>query len=229
VRGQTSLPALGVALVVLVSATLFTVSVAGEQLTGADRDAIERQTAVALSERLVGSTSPVTARENVLRTGALDGVSVRDLRETYGLDRDAAVRVSLDGETVLTAGAPAGGTAVERIVLVQNHTRRTIEPRLDRSRRVTLPRRSSTVTVAIDPTGNSTVETVLANGAVVLRDPDGLSGPYDVDLSRYETATLAFLGTGALRQGDVTITYRPTRTRKASLRVTVQRWGADDG
>lgn len=228
-RGQTSLPALGVALVVLVTATLFAVSVAEGQLATARGDALERETALAVSERLVGAGSSVTARQNVVRADAFDGIDVTDLRETYGLGADDAIRVTLGGEVVLATGEPEAGTTVERLVRVQNRTSRRIVPRFDRSRRVTLPRRSPEATLVIDPAGNATVETVLANGAVLLRDTDGLAGRYEAQLSRYETVALSFEGTGSLSHGDITVRFRPARTRTARLRVTVQRWGDADG
>lgn len=228
-RGQTSLPALGIALVVLVTTTLFALSVADGQLVTADREAVERGSTLALTDRLVAQNSPVTTRENVLRDGALGALSVDDLREAYGLGPESAVRVSLEGESVVEAGDPDGGTTIERIVLVENRTTRTIRPHFDSSRRVTLPRRSPSLSLEINPAGNATVETVRANDAVILEDPGGLSGRYDVRISRYETATLAFDGTGDLTRGDVTVAYRPAGTRKARLRVTVDRWGDSDG
>lgn len=228
-RAQTSLPSLGVAMVLLVVTTLFALTVASGGLAAENRAALERQSAMALSDRLVAADSPVTARANVLRAGALAGLTVADLGATYGLGPEAAVRVSLDGAAVLTTGSPDGGTTVERLVLVENRTAETITPRLASARTVTLPRRTSNVSVVLRPSGNATIETVRANGAIVLRDPSGLVGRYDVAVPRYETPRFAFEGSGNLTRGDVTIDYWPARTRKARLRVTVDRWGDVDG
>ena len=228
-RGQTSLPALGIALLLLVTTTVFGLAVADGQLAGADREAVEQRSAVAISDRLVAPDAPPTVRENVLGAGNLERLAVSDLRRSYGLGTESAVRVTLDGATVLESGDPSGGTTVERIVLVENRSGRTIQPRLDATRRVTLPRRSPDATLGISPSGNATVWTVRADEEVLLHDSAGLGGTYDVALSRYETATLAFEGSGSLQQGDVVITYHPAQTRKARLGVTVQRWGDPDG
>lgn len=228
-RAQTSLPVLGVALVLVVVATLFAASVANGQLASAAGTAVERQTAAGIAERLVAADSPVTARANVVRDGQLSALSVGDLRSGYGLGAEDAVRVGLGDSEVTATDGTDGGSTVERIVLVETLVERTVQPRFDGTRSVTLPRRTANASVTISPSGNGTVETIRSNGAVVLHDTDGLSGTFDVDVSRFETATLAFQGSGALSRGDVDVDYWPAQTRKATLRVTVNRWSDPDG
>lgn len=228
-RAQTSLPALGIALVVLVSTTVFAVGVATEQLDSSRTQALERADAMAVSDALVAPESEATVRTNVLDVAALRSLSPAALEARYGLDADAGVRVRLGTETLLRRGTAGSGTTVERIVLIENRSRRTIVPTFRQSAEVTLPRRTPNVTLQIRPSGNTTVETVRANGRIVLDNPAGLQGRFDLPVSRFETATLGFAGTGRLSSGDVRVSYWPARTRKSRLRVTVQRWGGAGG
>lgn len=228
-RAQSSLPVLGVALVLLVVTMLFALSVADGQLAAADTETIERQTAAGIAERLVAADSSVTARANVVRPGALSNLGPGDLGTALGLRPDDGASVFLDGDEIVTAGQIDGGSTVERIVLVETRGQESIRPQFTRSPSVTLPRRTPNVTLDVAPNGSTTIQTVRANGAVVLHDPGGLSGQYTVDVPRYETATLTFGGTGSLSSGDVEIEFWPPTTRKARLRVTVQRWGDPDG
>lgn len=224
-RGQTSLPVLGVALVLLLVGMLFALTVADGQLSTADSDALERQTAAGVAERLVAADTPATARANVISPGSLSTLSVADLRDRFGLGEEGAVRVTLAGSDYVATGDAAGGTTVERVVLVETRTAESLQPRFAGTRSATLPRRTENVTVDLSGATGATIHTVTANGAVVLHDPAGLSGSYTVDVPRYETATLRFLGPGSLSDGDVDLEYWPAQTRKAVLRVTVDRWG----
>lgn len=230
-RGQTSLPALAVALLLLVVSTLVAISVAGGELATAvdQRDALERQSVTSLSERLVAADSPLTTRANVVTADGLETLTVGELESRFGLDPESAVALTIDGDAVLSRGDTSQGTTIERIVLMENRSTRAITPRFESSRTVTLPRRSPTATLSISPSRNATVETVRANGHVLLRDTNGLRGQFRVDLSRFETVTLAFEGNGTLSPGSVTIEYRPSRTRKARLALTIDRWGHTDG
>lgn len=228
-RAQTSLPALGIALILIVATTLFAVSVAAEQLETSRTAALERQDAMTVSDALVAFDADSTVRANVLDAASLRSLSPPALEARYGLESHAGVRLRLGSETVLERGSVDKGTTVERIVLIENRTRRKIVPAFRRTREVTLPRRTTNVSLRIQPRGNVTVETVRANGRIVLENSAGLRGRFEVAVSRYETATLRFLGTGSLSEGDVSVTYWPARTRKSRLRVTVQRWGDRGG
>lgn len=227
-RAQTSLPALGIALVLLVTTSVFAVTVATEQLETSRSGTLEREGAMAVADALTGADSGVTFRANVVDRAALRSLSAAALEARYGLDPRAGVRIRLGTETVLHLGAVDTGTTVERIVLIENRSRRTIVPTFRRSRQVTLPRRTPNVTLRIRP-DNATVETVRVNGRIVLDNPTGLRGRFEVPISRFETATIGFAGVGRLSSGDVRVTYWPARTRKSRLRVTIQRWGDAGG
>ncbi|PSQ06734.1 hypothetical protein BRC97_05495 [Halobacteriales archaeon QS_6_71_20] len=125
----------------------------------------------------------------------------------------ASFRVRVDGEPVVERGDPVDGVTLRRIVLVaatEERTRRT-----DAGERLTLPRRTDRIRLDFR---NASVETVRANGRVVLHRPGGLRGEETVAVSRIETLTLAF---DANATGTVTVTSVPERTRKATLEVTV--------
>lgn len=228
-RAQTSLPALGVALLLLVSTSVFAITVAEEQLRKGQGRTLERESATGLSDALVASDSGVTARANVVDPGRLAGLTAEDLEGRYGLESSAGVRVRLDESTLVERGNSVEGSTLERIVLVYDRSRRTIVPAFTASRNLTLPRRTPNASIRLQPTGSATIETVRVNGRVVLEDPSGLRGIETVPVSRYETARLRFEGAGNLTRGDVRVTYYPARTRKATLSVTVQQWGYPDG
>jgi hypothetical protein len=221
-RGQVSLPGLGVAFLILTAATLVGLTAANGALAAADRDTLDRRAAVTLSERLTAGRAPLTARPNVLngsRLGALNGTA---LRERYGLADDAGARVRLDGRTVAATGAveAAEGGTVRRLVLVERPQRRTLTPAFAGPRTVTLPRRTGRIRLTLSPPANTTVRRVAVNGRVVLRDPGGLSGTHTVAVSPYETARLRVVSTGPLDRGSVRLAYTVERTRKALLVVT---------
>jgi hypothetical protein len=219
VRGQANLPALAVALLVVTTTAGLGFSLADDAFAGASRDTDEARTA-ALAERLVDAQSPLTERANVVAAEAVTDLDAATLTSDFPVVADTAFRVRLDDQTLAERGDPRGGATVERIVLVQSRERVTVTPPLSTDR-TTLPRRTERVTVEIDPSPGTNVTTVRANDRVVLRDPNGLTGQYDVSVSRYATVTLDFAADGPLRQGDVTVTYRPSQTTKATLSVTV--------
>lgn len=220
-RGQTELPELAVAFVVLTAVVTFGVAAATTALSTADRPAVERQTAASVSDRLVSADASVTARANVLDADALATLNATMLRDSYGLPPDSAVRVTLDGQPLVVDGDPTGGTTIERLVVVENRTAEVVAPEFEQNRTVVLPRRSPRVQVRIDPPPETTVRTVRANGRVLLHDPTGLRGEFDSSLSRYDTTRLSFDAIGRLEASDIELVHFPAETRKATLAVTV--------
>jgi hypothetical protein len=220
-RAQTSLPGLGVAFLLLTAAVFVGLVAAAGALGSADRAALDRQAAVGLSERLTADRAELTTRTSVLNGSRLGSLDAATLRSTYGLGSDTAVEVQLDGRTLATAGDPRAGRTVRRVVLVETRQRRGLTPAFTGAQRVTLPRRTDRVLVTLTPPPGTTVSEVRANGRVVLRDPGGLNGTYDVAVSPYETTTLRFETTGTLDRGSVRLAYFPEQTRPAELTVTV--------
>jgi hypothetical protein len=216
-----TLPALGIALLVLTATVVVGVVAADAALHGADRPALDRQVAAGLADHLVRDDAPITRRANVLNVTRLSKLSVAGLHSRYGLPRDTAVRLTLDGRTIVSSGSPSEGSTVERIVIVERRESHTLKPTFERSRSVTLPRRSPTATLTLQPPPNTTLRTIRTNGRVRLHDPSGLSGTYELSLSTVETARFHFDATGPLSNDSVHIRYRPAITEKARLGVTV--------
>lgn len=219
-RAQMSLPAVGLAFLVLTAVAVLGVAVADGVAISAERSSLDRQAAVALSDRLVGADAPVTERANVLNETALAKLNATALRTQYGLADGADAEVTLDGEPVATTGDVDDGVTIERLAVVVERHNRTITPPFVGTNRVTIPRRTSRVRIDIRPS-NATVRTVRAGDRVVLHNSSGLRGEYTVSLSRRRTAELAFESTDRLATDAVEITYYPVETRKARLGVTV--------
>lgn len=205
----------------LTAVLILGITTANTALSSTERPAVEQQAAVGLSEQLTAESAPVTERTNVLTAGALANLTIDELRATYGAAPGHGIRISLDGETIVEAGDPTGGTTIDRLVLIEKRVEQSLEPSFDESRSVTLPRRTESATVRIDPTADAVVRTVRANDRVLLRNESGLTGEFDVSLSRFETKQLFFESTGLLTKGDVSVQFAPPETRKATLRVTL--------
>jgi len=217
-RGQTTLPAVAIALVLLTAVTTVAVAMADSAITRADRTPEERRVAAAIADRLVAADGPLGERANVLnssRVAAFDGSRLESVAPAAA---DRAVDVRLDGERIASSGDPDRGTTIRRIVLRNRASGGTLEPD---GRRVTVPRRATATTITITPSDGTTVWTVRANDRVVLHNDSGLRGTFEVSLSRYETTTLQFQTAGSLSGDDVAIDYQVPRTTKATLSVTV--------
>ncbi|MBV0901363.1 DUF7263 family protein [Haloarcula salina] len=220
-RGQTSLPALGVALVLLTIVTGLGVAMADTAIAGADRTPNERRVAAAVADRLVAADGPLTVRENVLNRSRVDAFDRAALERTAPAASEYAVTVSLGGTELARSGTPRGGTRISRVVLVESSERRTLAPDRSSGGAVTLPRRSANATVTVDPPPGTTVWAVRANDRTVLYNRSGLNGTFDVSLNPYETTRLRFQHAGPLSPGNATVGYDATRATKATLVVTV--------
>jgi hypothetical protein len=221
VRAQTSLPAVGIAFLLLTGTLVVGVLAAEAALRGADRQALDRRAAVGLSETLVRADAPVTERQNVVNESVLADLTAADLRNRYGLPPDASVRLGLDGQTLVSEGSPAGGVTVERTVLVVRSEQRTIHPSLEGTRTVTVPRRTASLELTLRPPVNTTLQSVRVNGRVRLHNTSGLNGTYGLPVTTVETARLHFKAVGPLSEDTVVVRYEPVRTEKGRLVVTV--------
>lgn len=220
-RAQTNLIALVVALVLLTGATVLGVTFADAALVDADRDPAERRAAVATADRLVAASAPTTVRANALDAAAIEALNTTRLDEIAPPAAGTDVRVALDGTTVVSRGAPGGGTTVRRSVVVVSRSSPTRSAStLENGSEVRVPRRVDRATVAVDPGPNTTVRTVRANGRVVLYDGAGLDSTATVRLSRYEPTTLS-VAAGANATGQFAVTYRPVTAEPRTLTVTV--------
>lgn len=220
-RAQANLPAFAIAVLLVTSTTSLSLFVVDGAFGAANRDPVERARASGLAASLVDADSPIAERANVLtqtRLSNLNGTLDTAFPAARGLD----LRITLDDTVLVERGTPTGGTTMRRLVLVAERDTRTIEPEFTGSENaVTLPRRASSVNVTISPPPGTTVTTLRVNDRVVLHDPTGLEGAYDVSVSRFETARLAFDASDQLTAGSVRLRYRPATTRKAVLEVTV--------
>lgn len=220
-RAQASLPALALSLLILSSVTVLSLAVADGALSAAERDAGERHVASSVADRLVDANGPLTVRQNVLDGAEIDDLDASNLRSELAVIDDEAVRLSIDGDSVVSGPDARGGTTVRRIVTVRRTERRTITPALGPNKAITLPRRSEELAIDLHPPNGTTIHTVSANDRVLLRNQSGLDGEYEIELSRFETARLRFAGPGPLQEGNVTVEYPVERTTRATMAVTV--------
>ena len=214
-RGQANLPALAVALLLVGGSVGVAVGLAAGAFASADTDPEDTRLAASLAERLVAVDGPFSVRANVLSKAATRNAS------TDWLPASVDARVTLDGRTVVERGDPTGGATMRRIVLVSETTTRQFEPTLEGSDVVTLPRRTTSATLTLDPPSGVNIATVRADDRVVLHDSNGLDGTYDVTLQRYDTVRFQFEADSDLPAGTVRIAYRAEATTKAVLAVTV--------
>lgn len=220
-RGQTELPAVAIALALLTSVLVLGIGAADSALSSADRSALEQQAAVGLSEQLTAASANVTNRANTLDAAALDNLTHRRLESEYGADPSHDIRIRLGGEKLVESGDPTGGTTIDRLVVVERRTETTLVPTFDDNRTVTLPQRTSTARVTIDPPATTIVERLRVNNRVLLQNSSGLWGVFQVSLSPFETERLRFEALGPLPPGSVEITHDRIQTEKRTLEVTV--------
>jgi hypothetical protein len=220
-RGQTTLPVLGVALLVVTSVSLVVVLVGQGAVHGASEPSLERSTAVALSERLVANSSALAVRPNVLSADKLDSLDGNYLREKLGVADGLDVAIRLDDEVLLDTGVGTDYTSFERIIIVQQVHERRRTPPVRAGAAITLPRRVEHIGLRVQPGPNTTVHSVTADGQVLLHDASGLSGWYDLRLSRFETTGLTVAATGPLGQDDLTLRYAVPERRPATMEVRV--------
>lgn len=220
-RAQTTLPVLGVALVLISAVSLIAVQAGSSSIERASAPTLDRATAIALSERLVTNRTELTVRPNVLDRRVFDRVDERFLHENLAVSPDTAVSIRVGNRSLLERGDVSDGSSFERIVLTRSAQERERRPRIDAGAAVTIPRRVSAVNLTLTPAPNASVRRVLAGDRVVLANESGLRGRYRVEISRFVTSVLTFDAVGALDRGDVVLRYRTPRTRKAGLVVTV--------
>lgn len=220
-KAQTTLPVIGIALVLVTSVGLIAVLAGQGSIQQAREPYVERATAIGLSERLIENRSALAVRENVIAANRFGEVDEPYLRERLGVGEAVDVRVTLDGQTLVDSGTRGDATTVERIVWVERSRARLREPRIRGGVEVTLPRRVTRVTLTLSPRPDTTVTAVTADEQVVLADESGLNGTYEVDISRFETTEIAVDAVGPLRRGDLELAYRVPRRQRAILAVTV--------
>jgi len=217
-RGQTTLPAVGLALVLLTAVTALSIAMADAAITGADRTPDERRAAAAIADRLVAADGPLGDRANVLNESETTTFNGTELGRVAPPAEEYAVDVTLDGERIARSGDPASGTTIRRLVLLERPRAETLEP--DGST-ATIPRRAGEATVTISPADGTTIRTVRANDRVVLHNESGLSGTFQIALVPGETTRLRFQTFGVLPPDAIRIVYDAPRTIKATLSVTV--------
>lgn len=206
-RGQASLLALVVSLVVLTSVMGIALTIVDTAYRSADREPEERRIATTLAQRLVSADAEQTVRANVVNVTALRALS---LDRTYPFTRDTALRVRLGNETIAERGEPTGGTTVRRVVLrahSQSVTRTVPET-------TTVPGGAKRPTITVPASGS--VTTVRANGRVVFHDPAGLVGSFELPRS-HESIRLRITG----GTGPITVSYGRIQAEPTELVVTV--------
>lgn len=229
-RGLSTIIALVTAITVLTIAVAGTMVIVEDAFRGTERGDAERAVAVGASERLVAADGPAATAPNVLDDAALANLTAADLRAAGASDR-FALAVAVDGDRVAAVGEPQGGTTIRRIVMVRTAERVERTPSVvggaDPS--LTLPVRTRSVELTLDPPPGTNVTAVRSGDRVVLLDGAGLSGTYRIETSPYRTLALDFETDGPLATGNVTVAYRSTNRERAILRVHADDTGTNGG
>ncbi|GAD52089.1 hypothetical protein MBEHAL_0849 [Halarchaeum acidiphilum MH1-52-1] len=226
-RGQASLLALGVALLLVTGSLGVALALASGAFAGADRDAADARLADSLAARAVAADGPFAdgGRANVLRAAAVENLRGADIDEAFPAARGHAVRVTLDGAVLAETGDASGGPVVRRLVLIASHGNRTDAPAFgnesESGAAFALHERTAALDVALAPPNGTRITAVRVDGRVVLRDPRGLRGTYHVATSRYRNASVAVEADGPLPAGSVVLVSHPETSRTAILGVRV--------
>jgi len=221
VRGQTTLPIVGVALVLVTSVGLLAVLAGQGSIQAAKEPSVERSTAIGISERLVEPGSGPAVRQNVVAANRTDEVDERYLRESLGVRETVEVSVAIDGRSLVDTGTTGDVVTIERIVWIERSRRRQRTPRIRGGVDVTLPRRVTSLALTVDPGPDATIRAVTADDQVVLANESGLVGSYRIDVSRFETTSIGVDAVGEVERGDLSLTYRVPRRHRAILAVSV--------
>lgn len=207
-RGQTGLLSLVVSLVVLTSVVGLALAVVDGAYRSADREPAERHVATSLAERLVSEEADHTTRANLVNTTALRALTGDRLDRAYPFARATAIRIQLGNETIVQRGDPTGGTTVRRVVLREHRQQVTRSVRES----PTIPAGTQRATITVPSDG--TVTTVRTNDRVVLHEPDGLTGSFEIELVGLEPTRLRI-------EGDRTATVTYTRVEPTSTELVV--------
>ncbi|WP_380678788.1 DUF7263 family protein [Salinigranum sp. GCM10025319] len=189
-RGQANLIAVAVALVLVTSVLGASVAIAERSLVGATeaRDPADRRAAATLAARLVAD-APASYPPGVIGDGT--ELTAEEVNALAPMAENASLSVELDGRTLFERGDPDGGVTVRRGILVGTATDRTAAIDLAADDAVTLPGRTGTMTLDLDPGPNTTIHTVRVNDRIVLHNDTGLSGEATVRTSVRRTTELA--------------------------------------
>jgi len=223
-RGQASLLALGVALLLVTGALGVALTATHGAFAGVDRDAADARLADSLAARAVAADGPLSDRG---RANVLDGTAIRDLRTAdtaalFPAARGHAVQFTLDGEVLASTGDATGGATSRRIVLVTSEKTRAYGPRFENGTRFVLHERADALDVTMAPPNGTRVTTVRIDGRIALRDPQGLAGSYRVAVSPYRPASVAVAADGPLPAGSVVLVAHGETTRTATVEVRVR-------
>lgn len=210
-RGQATLVAFGVALLLVVGTVGVALAVADGAFTAGTRDPTDGRVAASVADRLTAGDTPLTRRSNVANRSRLLGLTAERATELAPPLAGTAFRIRLGNRTVVERGQPDGGATSRRLLLVATETPRTRT--VPATEPVSLPRRTGRIRLGFD---NASVETVRAGAGVLLHDPSGLTGTVTVRTTRLATLRLRFNGTGTVR-----VTTYPTQATKRLLVVTV--------
>ncbi len=210
-RGQATLVAFGVSLLVVTVTVGVAITVADNAFTTATRDPTDARIAASAADRLTAGDASITRRANVVNDTKLAALSAETAVELAEPLAGTAFRIQLGNRTLVERGRLTDGATSRRLVLVASETPRTRQIAANES--VSLPRRTDRLRFDF---ANASVETVRAGSRVVLHDPAGLTGTVTVETRRLVTLRLQFDG-----NGTIGVTTYPVQTTKRELVVTV--------
>jgi hypothetical protein len=217
-RGQASLVAVAVGVVLVVAAAGLGVTLADEALRSADREPVERRAATGLVDR-IASANATSRRPGLLRAGVRN-LTAAEVDALAPAVRNRPVRVRLDGRTVLERGRLGGATTVRRVVGVARPTAAERSIELADRTNLTLPPGVGRVRVYVRAGNNTTVTALFADGRPVLHADGGIEGTAVVRLDRRGRTDLR-VGIDGPARGVLRVNYVRVEREPATLEVSV--------
>lgn len=146
-RGQASLLALVVSLVVLTTVVGLALAVIDGAYRSEEREPAERRIASSLAERLVSEEAGHTTRTNVMNETEIRTLAEQPLEQTYPFTKETEFRIRSGNETIVEQGEPTGGTTVRRLV----HREHPQQVTQSVGERPTIPAGTQQATITVPP------------------------------------------------------------------------------
>ncbi|MFC7204506.1 hypothetical protein ACFQJC_13345 [Haloferax namakaokahaiae] len=219
-RAQTNLAGLAIALVFLTAATVSGVVIADRALVGATGDSLEQQRAEQVATAFADDPS-LTTPVGALDATTLNETNVSTLETSLPILRGLEFRIRVNGTVVAERGDVSGGTTLSRGVAVATPRIESETISLDSDDSASIPGRTGSVRLDVDPDPDTTVETIRINDRVELHRPTGIEGTHVVNVSTTAPPLVRAEVNGSTPTGTITVEATVYDVETTTMEVTV--------